>query len=83
MFTVIFERPGCPYFCVHAKQLAEKLTKERNNFNFHYVDIHAEGITKTDLEKLSANQLKLHYKSSWMKNTLAIAQILKPTPKKT
>ncbi|TQS60430.1 hypothetical protein DSB72_18675, partial [Salmonella enterica subsp. enterica serovar Typhimurium] len=28
MFTVIFGRPGCPY-CVRAKELAEKLSKER------------------------------------------------------
>ena len=29
MFTVIFGRPGCPY-CVRAKELAEKLTNERD-----------------------------------------------------
>jgi glutaredoxin 1 len=50
MFAVIFGRPGCPY-CVRAKELAEKLTEERDDFNFRYVDIHAEGITKADLEK--------------------------------
>ncbi|AZP42606.1 GrxA family glutaredoxin [Rahnella aquatilis] len=50
MFAVIFGRPGCPY-CVRAKELAEKLTEERDDFNFRYIDIHAEGITKTDLEK--------------------------------
>ena len=50
MFTVIFGRPGCPY-CVRAKELAEKLTAERDDFNFRYVDIHAEGISKEDLEK--------------------------------
>ena len=50
MFTVIFGRPGCPY-CVRAKELAEKLTTERDDFNFRYIDIHAEGITKADLEK--------------------------------
>jgi len=50
MFAVIFGRPGCPY-CVRAKELAEKLTAERDDFNFRYVDIHAEGITKADLEK--------------------------------
>ena len=49
MFAVIFGRPGCPY-CVRAKELAEKLTEERDDFNFRYVDIHAEGITKADLE---------------------------------
>lgn len=50
MFTVIFGRPGCAY-CVRAKELAEKLTNERDDFNFRYIDIHAEGITKADLEK--------------------------------
>jgi len=34
-----------------AKELAEKLTAERDDFNFRYVDIHAEGISKADLEK--------------------------------
>ncbi|CDK62495.1 Glutaredoxin 1 [Klebsiella pneumoniae IS10] len=33
MFTVIFGRPGCPY-CVRAKELAEKLTNERDDFNY-------------------------------------------------
>jgi len=50
MFTVIFGRPGCPY-CVRATELAEKLTAERDDFNFRYIDIHAEGFTKADLEK--------------------------------
>lgn len=50
MFAVIFGRPGCPY-CVRAQQLAEKLVESRDDFNFRYVDIQAEGITKADLEK--------------------------------
>ena len=50
MFAVIFGRPGCPY-CVRAKKLAEKLSNEHDDFNFRYIDIHAEGITKADLEK--------------------------------
>ncbi|AIX74300.1 MAG: GrxA family glutaredoxin [Mixta calida] len=50
MLAVIFGRPGCPY-CVRAKDLAEKLTAEREDFNFRYVDIQAEGITKKDLEE--------------------------------
>ncbi len=45
-----FWPPGCPY-CVRAKELAEKLSKERDDFNYRYIDIHAEGITKADLEK--------------------------------
>ena len=50
MFTVIFGRPGCPY-CVRAKQIAEKLSEERDDFEFRYIDMHEEGITKADLEK--------------------------------
>ncbi|EKT58366.1 GrxA family glutaredoxin [Providencia sneebia] len=50
MYTVIFGRPGCPY-CVRAKDLAEKLKNERDDFDYRYVDIHAEGLTKEDLSK--------------------------------
>ncbi|WP_108649792.1 GrxA family glutaredoxin [Dongshaea marina] len=50
MFVVIFGRPGCPY-CVRAKQIAEQLTEERDDFKFRYIDIHAEGISQADLEK--------------------------------
>ncbi|MDO6621153.1 MULTISPECIES: GrxA family glutaredoxin [unclassified Shewanella] len=50
MFVVIFGRPGCPY-CVRAVELSEKLTAQRDDFKFKYVDIHAEGISKADLEK--------------------------------
>ncbi|MFH7564092.1 GrxA family glutaredoxin [Oceanimonas smirnovii] len=50
MFAVIFGRPGCP-FCVRAKDLADKLSADRDDFKYRYVDIHAEGISKEDLEK--------------------------------
>ncbi|RWU12074.1 GrxA family glutaredoxin [Pseudidiomarina gelatinasegens] len=50
MFTVIFGRPGCP-FCVRAKQIAEKLEENRDDFEFNYIDMQAEGISKADLEK--------------------------------
>jgi glutaredoxin 1 len=50
MFTVIFGRPGCPY-CVRAKEIAEQLVEQREDFKFRYVDIHEEGISKADLEK--------------------------------
>lgn len=50
MFTVIFGREGCP-FCVRAKELAERLKTERNDFNYRYVDIIKEGVSKADLEK--------------------------------
>lgn len=50
MFTVIFGREGCPY-CVRAKELAEKLGEQREDFKFRYIDIRKEGISKADLEK--------------------------------
>jgi glutaredoxin 1 len=50
MYAVIFGRPGCPY-CVRAKELAEKLSQDRDDFSYRYVDILAEGITKEDLSK--------------------------------
>lgn len=50
MFAVILVAQWCPY-CVRAKELAEKLSSEHEDFNFRYIDIHAEGITKADLEK--------------------------------
>jgi len=50
MFAVIFGRPGCGY-CSRAKMIAETLKEKRDDFNFRYVDIHAEGISKADLEK--------------------------------
>lgn len=50
MFVVIFGRPGCP-FCVFANELAQKLEAAGAIEGFRYVDIHAEGITKADLEK--------------------------------
>jgi len=55
MYAVIFGRQGCPY-CVRAKELAEKLSQERDDFSYRYVDINAEGITKEDLQKVSVNR---------------------------
>lgn len=45
MFTVIFGRSSCPY-CVRAQALAEKLKHERDDFDYNYVDIEAEGLLK-------------------------------------
>lgn len=50
MLTVIFGKPGCP-FCVRAKDVAEKLTESLTDFEYRYIDIQQEGITKADLEK--------------------------------
>lgn len=50
MYVVIFGRPGCPY-CVKAKEIAEQLSRDREDFSYRYVDIQAENITKEDLSK--------------------------------
>ncbi|RUO38417.1 glutaredoxin [Aliidiomarina shirensis] len=50
MLTVIFGRPGCP-FCVRAEQIAQQLSTKRDDFEYRYVDMQKEGITKADLEK--------------------------------
>ncbi|WP_249961181.1 GrxA family glutaredoxin [Histophilus somni] len=48
MYVVIFGRSGCPY-CVRAKNLAEKLKNTLEDFDYRYIDIVAEGISKADL----------------------------------
>lgn len=50
MLVVIFGRSGCA-FCVRAKELAEKLKTQLDDFDYRYVDIQIEGISKADLEK--------------------------------
>ncbi|CUS48917.1 MAG: glutaredoxin 1 GrxA [Idiomarinaceae bacterium HL-53] len=50
MLAVIFGRDSCP-FCVRAKQIAETLSQTREGFEYRYVDIIQEGISKADLEK--------------------------------
>lgn len=81
MFTVIFGRPGCPY-CVRAKELAEKLSKERDDFNYRYIDIHAEGITKADLEKTVGKPVETVPLFLSIKNISAAVRILKHGQKK-
>ncbi|VEA19251.1 glutaredoxin [Salmonella enterica subsp. enterica] len=81
MFTVIFGRPGCPY-CVRAKELAEKLSKERDDFNYRYIDIHAEGITKADLEKTVGKPVETVPQIFVDQNISAAVRILKHGQKK-
>jgi glutaredoxin 1 len=50
MYTVIFGRSACPY-CVRAKQIAQKLKEAKEDFDYRYIDIHQEGISKADLAK--------------------------------
>ncbi len=76
-----FGRPGCPY-CVRAKEHAETLKAKRDDFNYRYVDIHPEGITKADQEQPSAIQSKPFHRFSSMNNTSAAALTSKRTQKK-
>lgn len=54
MRTVIFGRPGCGY-CTRAVQIAERLSQQRDDFSFEYIDMYTQGISKTDLEKLTGS----------------------------
>ncbi len=61
--VTIFGREGCG-FCVRAKQLCEI-----KDLDHRYIDIHKEGISKEDLEKLSVNQSQLFLRSSTERST--------------
>ncbi|WP_106478242.1 GrxA family glutaredoxin [Phytohalomonas tamaricis] len=50
MLAEIFGRPGCS-FCVRAQALAEKIQSQRDDFQFHYIDIYQQGISKADMAK--------------------------------
>ena len=80
MYTVIFGRPGCPY-CVRAKELAEKLKNERDDFDYRYIDIHAEGISKEDLSVTVGKPVETVPQILSMKSTSAAALISKLTRK--
>ncbi|WP_210499579.1 GrxA family glutaredoxin [Vibrio crassostreae] len=56
MFTVIFGKPDCPY-CVTAKEKAEELKQTVDGFNYRYVDIVAEGISKEDLTRQAGKEV--------------------------
>lgn len=49
MFVEIYGRLSCPY-CLRAKTLAEKMENELNDFEFKFIDMIAENISKQDLE---------------------------------
>lgn len=50
MFVVIFGRSKCSY-CENAKKLAKKIKSNKNDFDFKYIDIVKENISKEDLTK--------------------------------
>lgn len=51
MFVTIYGRTTCPY-CIRAKTLAEKLKANLSDFDFRYIDMPTEGLTKEDLEPI-------------------------------
>lgn len=48
MFVEIYGRLTCPY-CVRAKALAETMKQQLPDFDFKFIDMIAEGISKEDL----------------------------------
>ena len=82
MFTVIFGRPGCP-FCVRAKDVADQLKSDRDDFDYRYVDIQAEGITKLTWKKPSVNRCTPCRRFLSMRIMSAALPNLKPTLKNT
>ncbi len=57
MYTVIFGRAGCPQ-CARVKELAEKVSKSQDNFEWRYVDIHADGVTRAALEHAAGKPIE-------------------------
>ena len=51
MFVTIYGRLSCPY-CVRAKNLAEKLKNAVENFDYRYIDIIEQGMTKEYIAKI-------------------------------
>lgn len=51
MFVTIYGRLTCPY-CVRAKTLAEQLKTKISDFDFRYIDMPTEGLSKEDLEPI-------------------------------
>ena len=57
MYTVIFGRAGCPQ-CARVKELAEKVSQTQDNFEWRYVDIHADGVTRAALEQAAGKPIE-------------------------
>jgi glutaredoxin, grxA family len=51
MFVTIYGRLSCPY-CVRAKALAEKLKNSFADFDYRYIDIIEQGMSKEDIAKI-------------------------------
>ena len=57
MYTVIFGIAGCPT-CKRAKEIAERLKNERDDFDFKYVDVQKENLSKRDIEKSAGKKIE-------------------------
>jgi len=57
MYAVIFGRAGCPQ-CARVKEVAERLSKKRKEFEWRYVDIHADGVSRAALEEAAGKPIE-------------------------
>ncbi|CRK85559.1 Glutaredoxin-1 [Candidatus Providencia siddallii] len=57
MYVVIFGNRSCPY-CILAKEFAKKIKDNCNDFDYRYVDIYSENITKEDLSKIAGKHIE-------------------------
>ncbi len=57
MFAVICGIPVEP-FCIRAREHAETLKAKRDDFDYRFLDIHAEGISYADLEKMTGKPVE-------------------------
>lgn len=57
MYAVIFGRAGCPQ-CARVKELAEKISQSQDNFEWRYVDIHTDGVTRAALEAAAGKPIE-------------------------
>lgn len=57
MFLKIYGRLSCPY-CVRAKNHAQSLKEERNDFDYIYIDMPEAGVSMDDLEKMAGTHVR-------------------------
>lgn len=51
MLVKIYGRMSCPY-CVRAKQLAQKISEQLEDFNYEFIDMIEQDLSKEDIAQL-------------------------------
>ena len=51
MLVKIYGRMSCPY-CVRAKQLAEKMVEQLDDFNYEFIDMIEQNLSKEDIAQI-------------------------------